>query len=61
MKFTAQKFCPIMKELCAEIYCGLWDTESERCSILSIGLGANNLEDMKQDLYWIRRAVEDNQ
>jgi hypothetical protein len=54
------KYCPIAGLACNENGCGLWDNEKDQCSMVSIAQGANQLEDVKQDLFWIRRVVEDN-
>lgn len=48
-------FCPFSGGRCNS-YCGLWSDNVDGCAMTVI---ANKLEDLTQDLYWIRRAVED--
>lgn len=49
-----EKKCPLTKMTCYGDHCGLWHTGE--CALLT---AARKCEDAANDIYWLRRILED--
>lgn len=54
MDLLDKKICPLTKADCYGCECGMW--HGDRCAVVSL---ARKAVDISGDIFWIRRAVEE--